>query len=145
MYSCLFGTFLYNSDRERFGANVKGRSQSLWSFVWQERRYFKNSSFRPNHSVRVIPIVGSKSSHYGGKGFIPLQLWKGYFLRWNSQLRQQDAQASRKNEEAQSRMGRSLMNIRDSLRKDLENKAKAAGESGDVNEVSQSDTRINDF
>ena len=141
MHSCLFGTFLYNCDRERLGANVKGRCQSLWSFVWQERRHFKNSSFRPNHSVRIMPIVGEKSSHYGEKGFIPLQLWKGYFLRWNSLLWQQNAQARRKNEEAQYRMGRSLMNIRDSLRKDLENKAKAGRSGGDGNEANKNDTR----
>ena len=76
LYSCLFGTFLYNSERERHEANVRSRTQSLWSYVLRERRLFENSSFRPDHSQALEPKPDL--THF--------LLWKSYFLRWNPQV-----------------------------------------------------------
>jgi myotubularin-related protein 1/2 len=33
LYSNLFGTFLFNSEKERMKEKVKDRTQSLWSLV----------------------------------------------------------------------------------------------------------------
>ena len=33
LYSCRFGTFLFNSERERREKNLKDRTVSLWSYI----------------------------------------------------------------------------------------------------------------
>ena len=42
LYACLFGTFLYNCDKERKQNSVRQFTQSLWSFVNHKREMFLN-------------------------------------------------------------------------------------------------------
>ena len=48
MYACLFGTFLYNSEKERQQNEVKKHTQSIWSFVNQNRKLFLNAMYNPD-------------------------------------------------------------------------------------------------
>ena len=41
-YSCLFGTFLCNSESERLKANIFKRTFSLWSLLKLKNKEFKN-------------------------------------------------------------------------------------------------------
>ena len=54
LYSCLFGTFLYNSEKERQQNEVKKHTQSIWSFVNQNRKMFLNAMYNPDGKKHVI-------------------------------------------------------------------------------------------
>jgi len=79
IFSCRFGTFLYNSEKERVDADLSNKTISLWSYINSNSRSFTNPHYLPNSdpSCRVlIPCV-----------YYPrLQLWVGYYLRWNRKL-----------------------------------------------------------
>ena len=45
LYSCLFGTFLFNSEKERRDNKLSTRSQSLWSFINSKRSVFLNPMY----------------------------------------------------------------------------------------------------
>ena len=45
LYSCQYGTFLYNNERERVEANVKTRTRSVWDYFLSRRQQFLNPSY----------------------------------------------------------------------------------------------------
>jgi len=84
LYSCLFGTFLCNSHKEREDMKLAQETQSLWSFVnSKQRSLFLNQMYcKPTSSeVAIFPIA---SIRY-------MRFWKGYHCRWNPKLRSQDS------------------------------------------------------
>lgn len=88
LYSCLFGTFLYNSERERRQHGVMSNTQSLWSFVNSNRTMFLNPLFND---------VDLEQASSGGRVIFPetsvryMRLWTGYYCRWNPRMRPQDS------------------------------------------------------
>lgn len=105
VYSCLFGTFLYNSEKERKHNEVRTHTQSLWSFINQKRDLFLNPSYRADvRSVQTDGDTFNNSQLEGGQQLpqnmrciIPqfslpyLKLWTGYYCRWNPRMRPQDS------------------------------------------------------
>jgi len=83
LYSCLYGTFLYNSDKERKENKVKAQTQSLWSYVNSKRSLFLNPMYceELEKEVKLFPIA---SIRY-------MKFWKGYYCRWNPRMRPQDS------------------------------------------------------
>ncbi|KAL1455314.1 hypothetical protein WDU94_009417 [Cyamophila willieti] len=79
LYSCRFGTFLFNSDRERNRENMKQRTVSLWSYINSSLDLYKNPLYYPQLHV-LEPIA---SMRY-------MKLWKGLYCRWNPSMRVQD-------------------------------------------------------
>src|SRR3990167_3890048 len=71
VYSCQFGTFLMNNERERKQANLFEITPSLWNELNYLREQYVNPFYLPGLGV-VYP------SSY----FEDLQLWRGYFLRY---------------------------------------------------------------
>ncbi|RAH73505.1 phosphatidylinositol-3-phosphatase YMR1 [Aspergillus aculeatinus CBS 121060] len=47
LYSCQFGTFLFNSEKERVEWNAKGRTRSVWDYFLARREQFLNPDFDP--------------------------------------------------------------------------------------------------
>ncbi|KAH8692841.1 protein phosphatase [Talaromyces proteolyticus] len=47
LYSCQYGTFLYNSEKERVDANVKGRTRSVWDYFLARKEQFINLNYDP--------------------------------------------------------------------------------------------------
>jgi myotubularin-related protein 6/7/8 len=45
LYSCQYGTFLYNSEKERRDANVQTRTRSVWEYFLARREQFLNPSY----------------------------------------------------------------------------------------------------
>ena len=70
LYSCRFGTFLANSDRER--SDLRERSLSLWDFLNRHRDDYRNPLFREDDAV-LFPVAAAHG----------VQLWTGYYARWN--------------------------------------------------------------
>ncbi|XP_044727687.1 myotubularin-related protein 2 isoform X2 [Chrysoperla carnea] len=82
LYSCRFGTFLYNTERERVQEGVKQRTVSLWSFINSQIDLYKNPLYwAPVTQQRVLIPVASLRH---------IRLWKAYYCRWNPSMRPQD-------------------------------------------------------
>uniref|UniRef100_A0A673HTZ4 Phosphatidylinositol-3,5-bisphosphate 3-phosphatase MTMR2 n=1 Tax=Sinocyclocheilus rhinocerous TaxID=307959 RepID=A0A673HTZ4_9TELE len=78
LYSCLFGTFLCNSEQQRL-KEVR-RTVSLWSFVNSQLEEFVNPLYVHYPSHVLFPTVGIRH----------LQLWVTYYIRWNPRMRPQE-------------------------------------------------------
>uniref|UniRef100_A0A673HXD9 phosphatidylinositol-3,5-bisphosphate 3-phosphatase n=1 Tax=Sinocyclocheilus rhinocerous TaxID=307959 RepID=A0A673HXD9_9TELE len=76
LYSCLFGTFLYNSEQER---EVYSKTVSLWSYVNSQLEEFTNPLY-VNYEHHVLYPVASLRH---------LELWVSYYVRWNPRMRPQ--------------------------------------------------------
>nr|XP_048297686.1 myotubularin-related protein 7 [Myodes glareolus] len=50
VYSCQFGNFLCNSQKERRELKIQERTYSLWSHLWKNRADYLNPLFRADHS-----------------------------------------------------------------------------------------------
>lgn len=45
LYSCQYGTFLYNNERERVEANVRDKTRSVWDYFLSRREQFLNRKY----------------------------------------------------------------------------------------------------
>ncbi|XP_065143363.1 myotubularin-related protein 1b isoform X2 [Paramisgurnus dabryanus] len=79
LYSCLFGTFLYNSEQERVSKEVYSKTVSLWSYVNSQVEDFTNPLY-VNYEHHVLYPVASLRH---------LELWVSYYVRWNPHMRPQ--------------------------------------------------------
>uniref|UniRef100_A0A3B5A596 Myotubularin related protein 7 n=1 Tax=Stegastes partitus TaxID=144197 RepID=A0A3B5A596_9TELE len=50
IYSCQYGDFIGNNQRERIELGVRERTHSLWSYLWTNRAEYINPLYRPDHS-----------------------------------------------------------------------------------------------
>ncbi|XP_059738198.1 phosphatidylinositol-3-phosphate phosphatase MTMR7 isoform X1 [Bos taurus] len=50
IYSCQFGNFLCNSQKERQELQIQERTYSLWAHLWKNRADYLNPLFRADHS-----------------------------------------------------------------------------------------------
>uniref|UniRef100_A0AAR2L7M0 phosphatidylinositol-3,5-bisphosphate 3-phosphatase n=1 Tax=Pygocentrus nattereri TaxID=42514 RepID=A0AAR2L7M0_PYGNA len=79
LYSCLFGTFLYNSEQERVSKEVFNKTVSLWSYINTQAEDFTNPLYM-NYEHHVLYPVASLRH---------LELWVSYYVRWNPRTRPQ--------------------------------------------------------
>ncbi|KAI1903163.1 hypothetical protein AGOR_G00024380 [Albula goreensis] len=80
LYSCLFGTFLCNSEQQRVKDDLPKRTVSLWSYINSQVEDFMNPMY-VNYSNHVLfPVVSMRH----------LELWVGYYIRWNPRMRPQE-------------------------------------------------------
>lgn len=70
-YSGRFGTFLYESEKERRNAGVATKTPSLWDFVMLHKAIFINPLF---HVVPTTLYVNTRATH--------MALWENYYFRW---------------------------------------------------------------
>ncbi|KAK4169413.1 protein-tyrosine phosphatase-like protein [Cladorrhinum sp. PSN259] len=47
VYSCQYGTFLYNNERQRHEAKLKERTHSVWGYFLSRRQEFTNEQYDP--------------------------------------------------------------------------------------------------
>jgi len=86
MYSCRFGNFLFDSEKERMvDKNVTEKTQSIWPFILSNKELFANPLYfhsagkcDPNEMV-LYPSTAARS----------MVLWD-YFLRWAPRSRKSD-------------------------------------------------------
>uniref|UniRef100_A0A6Q2Z3U1 Myotubularin n=1 Tax=Esox lucius TaxID=8010 RepID=A0A6Q2Z3U1_ESOLU len=74
LFSCRFGTFLYNCESARDTNTV-----SLWSLVNSEASSYQNPFYTPECSRVLYPVASMRH----------LELWVTYYIRWNPRIRQQ--------------------------------------------------------
>ncbi|PVD34717.1 hypothetical protein C0Q70_05994 [Pomacea canaliculata] len=81
LYSCLFGTFLYNCEMQRVKEKVSERTVSLWSFINCQMEEFTNPLYAAYvHAHVLLPVTSLRRIH----------LWTGYYCRWNPRMRPQE-------------------------------------------------------
>eukprot|EP01090_Pellita_catalonica_P005392 TRINITY_DN1537_c0_g2_i1.p1 TRINITY_DN1537_c0_g2~~TRINITY_DN1537_c0_g2_i1.p1 ORF type:complete len:767 (-),score=91.19 TRINITY_DN1537_c0_g2_i1:36-2336(-) len=73
VYSCRYGTFLYDCDKQRTETQVYAKTESFWDFVddviVSQKQVYLNPTYTPSHSV-LLP-----NSKF-------VRLWKSYYLFW---------------------------------------------------------------
>uniref|UniRef100_A0AAQ6IC30 phosphatidylinositol-3,5-bisphosphate 3-phosphatase n=1 Tax=Anabas testudineus TaxID=64144 RepID=A0AAQ6IC30_ANATE len=74
LYSCRFGTFLYNCESE-----VRSKTVSLWSLVNSKMDMYLNPFYTPESGRVLYPVASMRH----------LELWVNYYIRWNPRIRQQ--------------------------------------------------------
>ncbi|XP_050416998.1 myotubularin-related protein 2 isoform X2 [Patella vulgata] len=81
LYSCLFGTFLYNCEQARVKEKLKKNTVSLWSFINCQLDEFKNPLYAQYlHKHVLFPVASLRR----------IELWTGYYCRWNPRMRPQE-------------------------------------------------------
>lgn len=85
LYSCLFGTFLGNCEKQREKMKVREKTISLWSFINSQLEVYKNPLYTESIQQVLFPSASIRK----------LELWKGYYLRWNPRMRPQEAEFER--------------------------------------------------
>ncbi|KAH9519849.1 Myotubularin- protein 2 [Bulinus truncatus] len=81
LYSCLFGTFLYNCERERVKERVQELTVSLWSFINCQLEEFTNPLYVAHiHQHVLFPVASVRR----------MEVWTGYYCRWNPRMKPQE-------------------------------------------------------
>uniref|UniRef100_A0AAQ4RK17 Myotubularin n=1 Tax=Gasterosteus aculeatus aculeatus TaxID=481459 RepID=A0AAQ4RK17_GASAC len=78
LYSCCFGTFLYNCESAR-DQHVRSKTVSLWSLVNSRMEIYLNPFYTPESGRVLYPVASMRH----------LELWVTYYIRWNPRIRQQ--------------------------------------------------------
>uniref|UniRef100_A0AAX7U046 Myotubularin n=1 Tax=Astatotilapia calliptera TaxID=8154 RepID=A0AAX7U046_ASTCA len=100
LYSCRFGTFLYNCESVR-DQHVRTPTVSLWSLVNSKVDMYLNPFYTPESGRVLYPVASMRH----------LELWVAYYIRWNPRIRQQSPVEQRYKE---------LLALRDEYLKKLE-------------------------
>ncbi|XP_069068507.1 myotubularin [Pleurodeles waltl] len=79
LYSCRFGTFLYNCEAVREKENVRGKTSSLWSLINSDKTKYSNPFYTKEFNRVLYPVASMRH----------LELWVNYYIRWNPRIRQQ--------------------------------------------------------
>uniref|UniRef100_A0A452RLM9 Myotubularin n=1 Tax=Ursus americanus TaxID=9643 RepID=A0A452RLM9_URSAM len=79
LYSCRFGTFLYNCESVREKQKVTERTVSLWSLINSNKDKFKNPFYTKEINRVLYPVASMRH----------LELWVNYYIRWNPRIKQQ--------------------------------------------------------
>ncbi|XP_063955284.1 myotubularin-related protein 2-like isoform X2 [Lytechinus pictus] len=81
LYSCLFGTFLFNCERERIKEQVKTKTVSLWSYINSSMEEFINPMYASYmHQHVLFPVASMRR----------IELWTSYYIRWNPRMKPQE-------------------------------------------------------
>uniref|UniRef100_G3WVR9 Myotubularin n=1 Tax=Sarcophilus harrisii TaxID=9305 RepID=G3WVR9_SARHA len=125
LYSCRFGTFLFNSEYAREKEKVMMKTLSLWSMINSDKRKYTNPFYTKELNRALYPVASMRH----------LELWVNYYIRWNTRMRQQQP-----NPVEQRYM--ELLALRDEYVKRLEemkmtNSAKLPGSSASSSATSQ--------
>ncbi|XP_065843912.1 myotubularin-related protein 2-like [Oscarella lobularis] len=89
LYSCLFGTFLCNSDQQRKKEQISDKTVSLWTFVNSRKREYVNPLYSPElHNHVLFPVASMRR----------MKLWTSYYMRWNPRFRPQESEHERNKE-----------------------------------------------
>ncbi|KAJ0006488.1 hypothetical protein NQD34_013761 [Periophthalmus magnuspinnatus] len=102
LYSCRFGTFLYNCESARDQHEVRIKTVSLWSLVNSKTDFYLNPFYTPEPNMVLCPVASMRH----------LELWVSYYIRWNPRIRQQQSPVEQRYRE--------LLALRDEYLKKLE-------------------------
>lgn len=73
--SCRFGTFLFNSEKERRDNLVFSKTPSLWAHLNRSYERFSNVFYKPNSFSVIFPSNSMKSLHFWEAFYLNLHDW----------------------------------------------------------------------
>lgn len=76
LYSCYFGTFLFDSANERSKYNLQEKTISIWSFLLSTKERFLNPFYRESQQIDMNELWPNSSLK-------ALRLWKEHFFAYN--------------------------------------------------------------
>ncbi|XP_012722311.2 myotubularin-related protein 7a [Fundulus heteroclitus] len=76
IYSCQFGNFIGNNQRERRELRVHEKTHSLWSYLWTNRAEFISPLYRQNHSQSQGLLRPSTAPYC-------FKFWRGLYNRFD--------------------------------------------------------------
>lgn len=83
LYSCRFGTFLCNTEKERVQEDLKHKTVSLWSWMNTSHEQYINPLYGGNKNAAQTVLKPVASMRH-------IRLWKSLYCRWNPSMRSQD-------------------------------------------------------
>ena len=69
----LFGTFMFNNEKERFEKDARYNTPSLWTYMLKKKDKYINPFYDPNSQKIITPNYG----------YYNIKLWCNYYLRYN--------------------------------------------------------------
>ncbi|CAG9797932.1 unnamed protein product [Chironomus riparius] len=118
LYSCRFGTFLCNTERERVH-EVKRNTVSLWSWINASLDLYRNPLYggfvNSSQTQTVLKPIASMRH---------IRLWKGLYCRWNPSMRTEDPVYQRTRE---------LLALQDQLKRQVDEIIECKNESNNKN------------
>ena len=81
LYSCQYGTFLYNNEKERVDANVSEKTRSVWDYFLSRKEQFRNDRYDDTIDDN---IRGKERLILPGSG--PLRWWNELFGRSDAEM-----------------------------------------------------------
>ncbi|KAF7627283.1 Myotubularin phosphatase domain-containing protein [Meloidogyne graminicola] len=81
LYSCRFGTFLYNCERERSELQVKLNTISLWSYILENKALFVNDKY--DLEASLDDFISLKTKVYP-------RFWTDYYCRYSQLIPRED-------------------------------------------------------
>uniref|UniRef100_A0A8C2WFM2 Myotubularin related protein 7a n=1 Tax=Cyclopterus lumpus TaxID=8103 RepID=A0A8C2WFM2_CYCLU len=76
VYSCQYGNFIGNNQRERVELRLRERTHSLWSYLWKNQTDYINPLYRPDHS-QTQGLLRPSTAPYCFKS------WRGLYNRFD--------------------------------------------------------------
>uniref|UniRef100_A0A8C4HXR9 Myotubularin related protein 7a n=1 Tax=Dicentrarchus labrax TaxID=13489 RepID=A0A8C4HXR9_DICLA len=76
IYSCQYGNFIGNNQRERIELGLRERTHSLWSYLWTNQADYINPLYRPDHS-QTQGLLRPSTAPYCFK------FWRGLYNRFD--------------------------------------------------------------
>ena len=94
IYSCRFGTFLYNTEKERIGCQVHERTESIWVYLIKNKAALTNPFYRPRMFEREIDSAEKNCEEESGSIFLPrlgtilrgVSIWADFHLRFSPKV-----------------------------------------------------------
>ena len=75
LYSCRFGTFLFNCEQERAAERLDVATPSLWAHIRAQEPALRNPFYNPMLCDVLVPEISATTRN--------VRLWSDYFLRWS--------------------------------------------------------------
>uniref|UniRef100_A0AAQ4REC3 Myotubularin related protein 7a n=1 Tax=Gasterosteus aculeatus aculeatus TaxID=481459 RepID=A0AAQ4REC3_GASAC len=76
VYSCQYGNFIGNNQRERIALGLRERTHSLWSYLWKNKADYMNPLYRPDHR-QTEGLLRPSTAPYCFKS------WRGLYNRFD--------------------------------------------------------------
>ncbi|CAI2384792.1 unnamed protein product [Moneuplotes crassus] len=77
VYTCKYGTFLMNCDKDRYFFELRSKTLSIWGYINKNLKYFKNPFYKKREG-RITPIVAPASMRFWREHFFIHTKLSGY-------------------------------------------------------------------
>lgn len=124
MYSCLFGTFLCNTECQRKIEGLSTKTKSIWSMINSDREMFLNPLYTAASNTNVTISAAPPRDHV----LIPrcsapfIQFWNAYFFRWNLRVAPPSVEQIQLRSQELLRMRQAIHKRMEELQQELQSK-----------------------